>query len=139
MGIFPYFEEWFLFVLLYFNHEKCPLCSFEVPGLPRTNIDMSSWGRDITWQPLLGKAAMTFYTTLHLLNPSTAQKQHVGAGRKDGCSPISWQVTQFNLIALSIIISILSDRMKKKVFFFYAHCFIFYFCVCLQIRLSLSL
>lgn len=90
----------------------------QVPGLLRTNIDLSSWGRTITWQSPFGDAAMTFYTTVHLLNPSIAQKQHVVTGKKDGCLPVSWQVTQFNLSALSTIISIprQDERKKKKKF-----------------------
>lgn len=80
---------------------------------------MSSWGRAITWQLPLGDAAMTFYTRVHLLKASTAQKQHVETGRKDGCLPISWQVTQFNLLAFSIVISTPREDLekKKKVFF----------------------
>ena len=88
----------------------------QVPGLLKTYIDLSSWGRAITWQPLLGDAVMTFYTTVHLLNPSTAQKQHVVAGTKDGCLPVSWQVTQNNLLALSKIISTPRQDEKKQVF-----------------------
>lgn len=80
---------------------------------------MLSWGRAITWQPALGSAAMTFYTRVRLLKASTAQKHHVETGRKDGCLPISWQVTQFNLLAFSIIISTpRKDIYKKKEVFF---------------------
>lgn len=94
-----------------------PSVQLEVPRLPGTDIDMSSWGTAITWHPPLGNAAMTFYRTVHLLNPSTAQKQSVEAGRKDGCLPVSWQVTQFNLALKKIISTPRQDERKGCCFF----------------------
>lgn len=77
---------------------------------------------DQYWSVILGKcyhmtasagdAAMTFYTTVHLWNPSIAQKQGEVAGGRDGYLPVSGRVTQFNLLALSTIIS--TPRQDEK-------------------------
>lgn len=63
-----------------------------------------------------GDAAMTFYTTVHLWNPSIAQKQGEVAGGRDGYLPVSGRVTQFNLLALSTIISTPRQDEKKNKF-----------------------
>lgn len=86
------------------NHKNA-LCVSSSPWVAEDQYWSVILGKSYHMTALLGDAVMTFYTTVHLLNPSTAQKQHVAAGTKDGCLPISWQVTQNNLLALSTIIS----------------------------------
>lgn len=103
-----------IFISAFWINHKSTFCAASSPWI----------AEDKYWPVILGKSyhmtistwwcSSDMYTTAHLLSLSTSQKQHVRAGRKDGCLPISWQGTQFNLLALSTIISTSRQGEKNK-------------------------